>query len=197
MTTVNSKYSDIIVTAPTGAGKSLFFQIPAIYLHDKYKAITLVISPLVALMIDQVTELEERGIRIGTYLNSSITFEERQSRIEKIKNGEFSLVYLAPELLLSYEIRSLIGERTIGLLVIDEAHLVTTWGRDFRVDYWFLGDHIEKIRKGNYKNKLDARPFPVLCLTATAVFGGNDDVVGDLQNSLHLTCYSDHLYIVM
>lgn len=195
LTTKDSKYSDIIVTAPTGAGKSLFFQIPAIYLHEKFNAITLVISPLVALMIDQVNELEERCVRIGTYLNSSITFEERQSRIERIRAGEFSLIYLAPELLLSYDVRTLIGDRTIGLLVVDEAHLVTTWGRDFRVDYWFLGDHIEKIRKGNYKNKLDARPFPVLCLTATAVFGGNDDVVGDLQNSLHLACYSDHLYI--
>ena len=192
---MDSKYSDIIVTAPTGAGKSLFFQIPAIFLHEKYNAITLVISPLVALMIDQVNELEERGIKIGTYLNSSITFEERQSRIARIKSGEYSLIYLAPELLLSYDIRSLIGDRMIGLIVVDEAHLVTTWGRDFRVDYWFLGDHIEKIRKGSYKNRSNARPFPVLCLTATAVFGGNDDVVGDLQTSLHLTCYSEHLYI--
>jgi len=97
--------------------------------------------------------------------------------------------------LLSYDIRSLIGERAIGLVVVDEAHLVTTWGRDFRVDYWFLGNHIEKIRKGSYYNKEVPKPFPVLCLTATAVFGGNDDVVGDLQDSLKLTCYPNHLYI--
>ncbi|MCL1809775.1 MAG: DEAD/DEAH box helicase [Clostridiales bacterium] len=189
------KYSDIIVTAPTGAGKSLLFQIPGIHLHEAYRALTIVVSPLVALMIDQVNELQERGVACATYLNSAITYEERQSRIEGIKNGEYSIVYLAPELLVSYDVSYLVSGRKIGLMVIDEAHLVTTWGRDFRVDYWFLGDHVERMRRGDVKHKYDAQPFPILCLTATAVFGGKDDVVGDLQSSLNLTCYSDHIYI--
>jgi len=195
MSTENPKYSDVIVTAPTGAGKSLLFQIPGIYLHTVCNALTIVVSPLVALMIDQVNELQERGVTCATYLNSAITYEERQSRIEGIKNGEYSIVYLAPELLVSYDVSYLVSDRKIGLMVIDEAHLVTTWGRDFRVDYWFLGDHVERMRRGDVKHKYDARPFPILCLTATAVFGGKDDVIGDLQSSLNLTCYSDHIYI--
>lgn len=192
-----TQYSDIIVTAPTGAGKSIFFQLPGIFLHEKLEesALTIVICPLVALMIDQVKELNERGIYYATYINSAITYEERQTRFEGIRNGRYSIVYLSPELLLAYDIHSLIGERKIGLMVVDEAHLVTSWGRDFRVDYWFLGDYIEKIRRGSYFSKKDKVNFPVLCLTATAVYGGRDDVIGDLQNSLHLTCYSDHMYI--
>lgn len=192
-----SQYSDIIVTAPTGSGKSVFFQITGIYLeeHTEYKALTIVICPLVALMIDQVKELNERGINYATYINSALTYEERQARFEGIKSGRYSIVYMSPELLLAYDIDFLIGDRRIGLLVIDEAHLVTSWGRDFRVDYWFLGDYIEKIRRGSYYMKKKEVNFPVLCLTATAVYNGRDDVIGDLQNSLHLTCYSDHIYI--
>lgn len=193
----DSHYSDIIVTAPTGAGKSIFFQLPAIYLHEQsaINAVTLVVCPLVALMVDQVKELNERGINYATYINSALTYEERQSRLEGIKAGRYSIIYLSPELLLAYDIRSLIGDRRIGLMAIDEAHLVTSWGRDFRVDYWFLGDYIEKIRKGSFYSRQTEVSFPVLCLTATAVFGGRDDIIGDLQNSLHLTCYSEHMYI--
>lgn len=192
-----NNYSDIIITAPTGAGKSLFFQVPAIYLHENLsKALTIVICPLVALMHDQVKEIHDRGIGFATYINSEISYEERQDRLEGIIEGRYSIVYLSPELLLSYDIRSIIGDRKIGLMVIDEAHLVTSWGRDFRVDYWFLGDYLEKIRRGSYYRKnTDIMSFPVLCLTATAVYGGRDDVIEDLQRSLHLNCSSEHLFI--
>jgi ATP-dependent DNA helicase RecQ len=189
-------YSDLIITAPTGAGKSLFFQIPAIYLHVNYNAITLVITPLIALMNDQVLELNKRGVNFATYLNSEITYEERRDRLFGIHEGKYSIVYLSPELLLSNDIDYIIGERKIGLFVIDEAHLVTSWGRDFRVDYWFLGDYIERLRRGNrYNQYVNSMQFPILCLTATAVFGGRDDVVGDLQNSLNLACAADKIFI--
>ena len=184
-------YSDIIVTAPTGAGKSVFFQIPGIYLHETRKAVTIVISPLIALMVDQVRELSERGVEFATFINGSISYDERKQRIDAIKAGQYSIVYLAPELLLASDISDIIGERTIGLLVVDEAHLVTSWGRDFRVDYWFLGDYVERLRRGAGHTQR----FPVLCLTATAVFGGTDDIIWDLQNSLHLTVYRRELYI--
>ncbi|MFH1095929.1 MAG: DEAD/DEAH box helicase [Candidatus Desantisbacteria bacterium] len=191
-----NNYSDVIITAPTGAGKSLFFQIPAIYLHEKYKALTVVICPLIALMHDQVKEIQERGIGFATYINSEISYEEKQDRLEGINKGRYSIVYLSPELLLSYDIKSIIGDRKIGLMVIDEAHLVTSWGRDFRVDYWFLGDYFEKVRRGRYyRRSTAAMNFPVLCLTATAVYRGRDDVIEDLQRSLHLNCSSEHLYI--
>lgn len=188
-------YSDLIVTAPTGAGKSVLFQIPSIYLYEQFKAITIVICPLVALMVDQVKELNDRGVLYATFINSSITFEERKERLDGIKSGRYSIVYLSPELLLSSDIHSMIGERKVGLIVVDEAHLVTSWGRDFRVDYWFLGDYLEKVRHGSYYSNAEKVNVPILCLTATAVFGGNDDVIGDLQNSLQLVCNSEQLYI--
>lgn len=191
----DSNYSDIIITAPTGSGKSIFFQLPSIYMHNECKLITIVITPLIALMNDQVKEItEQHGVDFATYINSDITFEERQRRIEGIKNGEYSMVYLSPELLLANDIRSIVGDREIGLFVVDEAHLVTSWGRDFRVDYWFLGDYIEKIRRGSYYAKEKSMQFPVLCLTATAVFGGTDDVIEELQKSLNLSCSSENVF---
>lgn len=177
----DNNYSDIFVTAPTGSGKSLLFQIPAICLAEKWKAITIIITPLIALMRDQVTKLvEENSVEYATFINSELTYNEKERRISKIKDGEISIVYLSPEFLLSNAIDSIIGERKIGLIVIDEAHLVTTWGRDFRADYWFLGDYIEKIRR--FKNMA----FPLLCLTATAVYMGSEDVVNDTVASLNL-----------
>jgi RecQ family ATP-dependent DNA helicase len=172
-------FSDIFITAPTGSGKSLLFHIPAIYLEQKYKAITIVITPLIALMNDQVEQLtKDHNVKCVTFINSNITPDEKEKRISKIKDGEFSIVYLSPELFLANNIESLFGDRKIGLVVVDEAHLVTTWGRDFRVDYWFLGGYIDKIRK-NVK-------FPIVCLTATAVYMGTEDMVNDTVESLNL-----------
>ena len=191
-------YSDIIITAPTGAGKSLLFQIPAIYLHENFSAVTIVVTPLIALMEDQVTALNSRGIKFATYINSNITFEQRQNRIQDIKSGLISIVYISPESLLSNDIRTYIGDRKIGLFVVDEAHIVTSWGRDFRVDYWFLGDFIEKTRKGSHlraKQKTNTMEFPVICLTATAVFNGRDDVILDLQKSLNINVAPNHIYV--
>ncbi|HHT89924.1 MAG: helicase-related protein [Bacillota bacterium] len=190
------EYSDVIITAPTGAGKSLFFQLPGIYLHERHNALTIVVCPLLALMKDQIQELHERGIHFATYINSEISYEQRQERLNGIADGQYSIVYLSPELLLSYDLNSLIGDRTIGLFVIDEAHLVTSWGRDFRVDYWFLGDYLERVRRGSYFGQgKKARPFPVLCLTATAVYGGRDDVLQDLQRSLNLNCSAENVFV--
>ncbi len=172
-------YSDIFITAPTGAGKSLLFQVPALYLKDQHDAVTIVISPLKALMADQVESLHERGIFEAEYLNSDKSLTERDEIIDKVKNGQISILYLSPELLLSYQISFFIGEeRRIGLVVIDEAHLITTWGRDFRVDYWYLGTYLKRLRNG--------LKFPVMCLTATAVYGGADDTVFDTIETLDL-----------
>lgn len=173
-------FRDVFITAPTGAGKSLIFQLPAICISDKYDLVTIVISPLIALMNDQVAQLEnERGVKTATCINSSISYEARQQRINEIRSGKKSIVYLAPELLLATGLQTLLGERKIGLLVIDEAHTVTSWGRDFRSDYWFLGDFLKSVKKNEYA-------FPVLCLTATAVYTGVDDVVNDTIAELDL-----------
>lgn len=173
-------FRDVFITAPTGAGKSLLFQLPALYIAEKYDLVTIVVSPLIALMNDQIAQLEnERGVKIATCINSSISYEMRQHRIEEIRNGKKSIIYLAPELLLATGIQTLLGNRKIGFLVIDEAHTVTSWGRDFRSDYWFLGDFLKKIKK-------NGEEFPVLCLTATAVYTGTDDVVNDTISELDL-----------
>ncbi len=174
------KFSDIFITAPTGSGKSILFQIPAIYNAEKNRLVTIVATPLKALMYDQVTALNRRGAYNVAFINSDISLFERESIIEKIKKGEIDILYLSPELLLSYDLKFFIGKRLVGLLVVDEAHLVTTWGRDFRVDYWFLGKYIYKLRK--YSNSL----FPVLALTATAVYQGPDDIVFDTISSLNI-----------
>lgn len=178
---------DVFITAPTGAGKSLLFQIPAFYAAEKGD-ITIVISPLKALMTDQVANLKgEREYSKVAFINSDLNFIDRESIIKQCKDGEIDILYLSPESLLSYDIRFFIGERKLGLLIIDEAHLITTWGRDFRVDYWFLGNHINKVRKyGNYT-------FPLVALTATAVYGGTNDMVFDSISSLYM--HDPHKYI--
>ncbi len=184
-------YSNIFITAPTGAGKSILFQLPALYLAEKYNLVTLVVSPLIALMNDQVDQLEqERGISIAACINSSMSMEERLDTIEQICSGKKSLLYLAPELLLTTNLQFFLGGRKVGLVVIDEAHTVTSWGRDFRSDYWFLGDFLKQSRRNGLS-------FPVLCLTATAVYSGADDVVNDTIRELGLERTIIHLGNVM
>lgn len=172
-------FSDVLVTAPTGAGKSLLFQIPALYLAEKHDVVTLVIEPLKALMKDQVENLRRRGVTSVAAINSDQSFDERTHEYHRIRNGEVSLVYLAPELLLSSSIDNILGGRTLGLVVVDEVHTVTSWGKDFRPDYWYLGPYLKKLRRqGNL--------FPTFCLTATAVYGGKDDVVNQTIRDLEL-----------
>ena len=180
-------YHDIFITAPTGAGKSVLFQLPALYLHQRYGLVTIIISPLIALMNDQVEQLTaQRGIHCAACINSSLSMDERMALIRQIHAGEKSLIYLAPELLLSMDLNSFLGGRKVGLMVIDEAHTVTSWGRDFRSDYWFLGDFLARARRQETQ-------FPVLCLTATAVYSGPDDVVNDTIAELGLNAPIVHL----
>lgn len=178
---------DLFLTAPTGSGKSLLFQLPAFYVSEN-KDVTIVVSPLIALMKDQVNQIwTERGFKKVQYINGELSLIDRDRVIKECKEGEIDILYMAPELLLSYDISFFIGERKLGLLVIDEAHLITTWGRDFRVDYWFLGQHINKIRKySDYS-------FPMIAVTATAIYGGDNDMVFDSVNSLNMN--DPHMFI--
>jgi superfamily II DNA helicase RecQ len=190
----NLLFEDVFLTAPTGAGKSLLFQLPAIYLSELHSShpVTIVISPLKALMADQVIALKEnRKYQKVAFLNSDLTLIEREKIIRETQSGDIGIIYMSPELLLSYDIRYFIGDRDIGLLVIDEAHLVTTWGRDFRVDYWFLGNYIRKLRRGSSRqgisnNKIKTYRFPVVAVTATAVYSGEDDMVFECISSLNM-----------
>ncbi|SFG40875.1 ATP-dependent DNA helicase RecQ [Lachnospiraceae bacterium C7] len=176
---------DIFVTAPTGAGKSVMFQIPAIYLAEKYNLLTIVISPLIGLMNDQVKNLEERNYHGAKTINSDISPIFKRKIMEEVADSKLHILYISPETLLSRsDVEQLIGDRTIGMIVIDEAHIVTTWGKQFRPDYWYLGDHINKLRK-NQLNKKN-RSFVVATFTATAIYHGEEDMYNETMASLNM-----------
>lgn len=183
----NKSFQDIFLTAPTGAGKSLLFQVPAIYIGEKYNALSIVVTPLKALMLDQVNQLKQKGnYQKVAFINSDISIVDRDEILQSVHNGEVNILYLAPELLLSYDISYFLGKRKLGLYVVDEAHTVTTWGRDFRVDYWYLGYHINKVRKYAKDENNKNLKFVVVAVTATAPYGKTHDVVFETLKSLQM-----------
>jgi len=171
-------FRDIFITASTGAGKSVMFQVPAVYLAKKYNKLTIIIEPVKALMQDQKEKLNKNGYtRVETFNSDLISQVEKEAVLNKIKNGDVDLLYLSPETLLSYSIDTIIGDREIGLLIIDEAHIVTSWGVGFRPDYWYLGGYINRLRNQTQKKKGMSKKtyhFPVCAFTATAINGGSD-----------------------
>lgn len=171
------QWRDLFFVASTGAGKSLLYQLPSIIFNeDGY--VVLVVSPLIALMKDQVEHLRGMGINFATYINSELSYQERVERLKGLREGKYSLVYVSPEFLQQYShVSTLLGERELGLVVVDEAHCVSTWGKDFRVDYGYLGDYITGFRK--------QQNFPILALTATAVFSGPFDTVLEIMGLLN------------
>lgn len=170
---------NILLTAPTGSGKSLLFQLPAIYLGREYGLLTIVVSPLKALIVDQVEGLKDIGYHRVAYASSDLSPEQKMEVYRQVREGEVDLFYLSPELLLSYDIKHFAGNRRIGMVVVDEAHTVTTWGKEFRVDYWFLGRYLAALKQSL------GYAFPLFALTATAVWnpeGGNDMVFETIRS---------------
>jgi ATP-dependent DNA helicase RecQ len=160
---------DLLVIMPTGGGKSLCFQLPALL----KQGVTIVVSPLIALMQDQVQQLADNGIP-ATFLNSSITTEERRDRAAAIYNGEIKLLYVAPERLNQEFITNFLvdlhQEVGIASFAIDEAHCVSEWGHDFRPDYRKLSQLREYFPK-----------VPFLGLTATATDRVRQDIIKQLD----------------
>lgn len=180
-------FRDVFVTAPTGAGKSLIFQLPAMYLAEKYGLVTLVITPLIGLMNDQVQMLKNRGYTGARTIHSDISPILKQEILHEVAEGKCHILYLSPESLLSRsDVQMLIGQRRIGMLVVDEAHIVTTWGKQFRPDYWYLGDHVQKLRRIQSRRQENPAPFIIATFTATAIYEGKEDMYHETLNSLHM-----------
>ena len=152
---------NLLAILPTGTGKSVCYQVPALSRYDKTGALTVVISPLVALMADQVAGLEARGIGSCVTVNGLLSMPERAEALDRIRLGDASILLIAPEQLRSVPLRRVLEQREIGMWVLDEAHCLSKWGHDFRPDYLYVGRFIREKADG------EVVP-PVLCLTATA-----------------------------
>lgn len=154
----------ILVVFPTGGGKSLAFQLPALMSGQNMKGLTVVISPLQSLMKDQVDNLEKKNITDAVTINGLLDPIERSKAFERVEDGSASLLYISPESLRSNTIERLLLGRTIVRFVIDEAHCFSSWGQDFKVDYLYIGDFIKSLQEK--KNLMEG--IPISCFTATA-----------------------------
>lgn len=155
---------DTFVIMPTGGGKSLCYQIPGLY----FPGTTVVISPLISLMQDQVQALQQRGIQ-ATFLNSSLQQSELEMRLSNLSKYKF--IYLAPERLTSQKMVELFNQIEISLIAVDEAHCISEWGHDFRPPY---------LQISQFVKKLNSDP-PVIALTATATPKTQQEIVGSLE----------------
>jgi ATP-dependent DNA helicase RecQ len=155
---------DAVVVMPTGSGKSLCYQLPAMILDG----VTLVVSPLIALMKDQVDALQARGLP-ATFINSSISEPEQRARIDALRRREHKLVYIAPERFRSSRFNAALQQIPVSLFAVDEAHCISTWGHDFRPDYLRLRNVIKSLNG-----------VQTLALTATATPYVRSDIVQQL-----------------
>ncbi|MEK7358264.1 MAG: RecQ family ATP-dependent DNA helicase, partial [Bdellovibrionota bacterium] len=157
-----------LLLMPTGMGKSLCYQLPARLFAEEGLGLTLVISPLIALMKDQVDAALSKRLK-AAFINSSLTGEERAARYRRLAAGEYELLYVTPERFRIPEFREALAKNRIALLAVDEAHCISSWGHDFRPDYSRLGEIRESL----------GRPL-TLALTATATPQVQTDILSQL-----------------
>ena len=162
---------------PTGTGKSLCYQIPALSRYDKTGALTVVISPLVALMADQIAGLESHGIGSCVAINGLLSLPERADALDRVRLGDAGILIVSPEQLRNRSLRRVLNQREIGAWVLDEAHCLSKWGHDFRPDYRYVGRFIRE-------NAGPESIPPVLCLTATAKPDVKEDIKRHFRDEL-------------
>jgi ATP-dependent DNA helicase RecQ len=177
---VNNK--SLLAVFPTGGGKSITFQVPALMSGVSARGLTVIISPLQSLMKDQVDNLERIGITDAVTINGLLDPIERAKSFERVEDGSASLLYISPESLRSKTIERLILGRNVVRFVIDEAHCFSSWGQDFRVDYLYIGDFIKSIQDKKHRET----SIPVSCFTATAKQNVIEDIKSYFKEKLSL-----------
>ncbi|MBO5382281.1 MAG: RecQ family ATP-dependent DNA helicase [Bacteroides sp.] len=170
----------LLAIFPTGGGKSLTFQLPALMEGRTVHGLTVVISPLQSLMKDQVDNLEDRGITESVTINGMLDPISRSVSIQRVLNGDATLLYIAPEMLRSKTIEKILIARHVVRFVIDEAHCFSSWGQDFRVDYLYIGKFIR-----DYQHTKKCK-VPVSCFTATAKQKVIQDICDYFKQTLDL-----------
>ena len=165
--------SSLLAVFPTGGGKSLTFQLPALMAGESVRGLTVVISPLQSLMKDQVDNLEEKGITDAVTINGLLNPLERADAVHRVEEGSASILYISPESLRSATVEKLLLSRNVARFVVDEAHCFSAWGQNFRPDYLYIGDFIRNLQE---KKHLEP-PIPVSCFTATA----KQKVISDIK----------------
>ncbi len=168
------KGESLLCIFPTGGGKSLTFQLPAMMAGRSVHGLTVVISPLQSLMKDQVDNLVAKGWEDAVTINGLLDPVSRADAYECVANGMAKILYIAPESLRSKTMEKLLLARNVVRFVIDEAHCFSSWGHDFRVDYLYIADFIKNLQE---KKKMKS-PIPVSCFTATA----KQKVVSDIHD---------------
>ena len=169
ITRVLNREGNTLAIMPTGGGKSICFQIPAL-IHGN---LTIIVSPLIALMKDQIDNLAKKGIYSASFINSSISENTKERILDLVKKRKIKLFYLAPESLKSERVLEILKNLDIDIFVIDEAHCISTWGHNFRPDYLKLPEIIERLNNPQ-----------ILALTATAT----KEVEEDIQKQFKTTC---------
>lgn len=176
------EHKSILAVFPTGGGKSITFQVPALMSGENVRGLTVVISPLQSLMKDQVDNLERSGITEAVTINGLLDPIERGKSFERVENGSAYILYISPESLRSRTIENLLLGRKIVRFVIDEAHCFSSWGQDFRVDYLYIGDFIRNLQEKKHANEA----IPVSCFTATAKQKVIEDIRAYFRDKLSL-----------
>lgn len=176
------EHESLLAIFPTGGGKSLTFQLPALMEGRAVHGLTVVISPLQSLMKDQVDNLAEKGITDAVTINGLLDPISRSEAIQRVMDGDASLLYISPEMLRSTTVEKILLARHVVRVVIDEAHCFSSWGQDFRVDYLYIGKFISR-----YQQKKKCREaIPVSCFTATAKQKVIQDISDYFKQTLNL-----------